>query len=102
MVPRGMGRGTERIEYRRSGPERRSIGKMKERVAMRDIRTGLRVLWRVSRRFLHSTHCEDVSEVDRLNARTVLETALLRRDVPSAGPVDEDLAHARVRLSELG
>lgn len=35
-------------------------------------------------------------------ARTVLETAPLRQDVPSAGLAGEDLVHEQVRLSGPG
>lgn len=78
------------------------MGKMKERVAMRDMRTGLRVLWRVSRRFLDIIFIRMRDEVGRLSAQTVLETTPLRPGVPSAGLVDGDLVHEQVRLFEPG
>lgn len=75
---------------------------MKERVVMRDMRTGLRVLWRVSRRFLVIRVISMRDKVGRLSERTVLETAPLRRDVPFVDLVDEDRVHEQVRLSVPG
>lgn len=69
---------------------------------MRDMRTGLRVLWRVSRRFLVIIIISMRDKVGGLSEQTVLETAPLRRDVPFVGLVDEDLVHEQVRLSEPG